>query len=224
MSASETRLVETHYKGVYWDGEHLLTRNQAPGDRVYGERLFSAEGIEYREWVPSRSKLGAYLRLGGQHYPFRETSKVLYLGAASGTTASHVADIVSQGTVFCVEISQRSFRDLVSVCEARKNMVPLLGDATKPADYKFMVDRVDIVYQDIAQKQQASIFARNFREFQASSGLLSLKARSEDSSRDPPEIFREAEAQLKKEGLRVIEAVSLEPFEKDHAMIAAERA
>jgi fibrillarin-like pre-rRNA processing protein len=214
----EARLVETRVKGVYWDGERLLTRNSAPGSRVYGERLIAFEGVEYREWSPNRSKLGAYLRLGGLKCPFKADSRVLYLGAASGTTASHVADIVHKGMVYCVEISPRSFRDLVKVCEGRKNMVPILGDATKPQDFAFLVERADIVYQDIAQKNQASIFAKAMNAFAAESGMLSLKARSEDVTREPNQVFQDARAQLIKEGLKVLDMVDLEPFEKDHAM------
>jgi len=214
----ETRLVETRAKGVYWDGERLLTRNSVPGSRVYGERLLTFEGVEYREWSPSRSKLGAYLRLGGLKSPFKEDSKVLYLGAASGTTASHVADIARSGTVYCVEISPRSFRDLVKVCEQRRNMVPILGDATRPQDFSFLVERADIVYQDIAQKNQAAIFVKAMRAFGSTSGMLSLKARSEDVTREPKEIFQEARTRLVKEGLEIQDAMELEPFEKDHAM------
>jgi fibrillarin-like pre-rRNA processing protein len=216
----EFKLIETRYKGVFWDGERLWTRNLIPMMRVYGERLESFEGVEYREWMPGRSKLGAYLRLGGRSYPFKEDSRVLYLGAASGTTASHISDIVRKGVVYCVEISPRSFRDLVKVCEARKNMVPILSDATKPQGYKFMVEHVDIVYQDVAQKQQASIFVRNMREFGAGNGFLALKARCEDTTREPSNVFAEATSQLKKDGFEVIESMELEPFEKDHAMIA----
>ena len=215
----ETRLVETRATGVYWDGERLLTRNFAPGVKVYGERLLTFEGIEYREWSPSRSKLGAYLRLGGLRSPFKEDSRVLYLGAASGTTASHVADIARDGTVYCVEISPRSFRDLVKVCEGRRNMVPILGDATRPQDFSFLVERADIVYQDIAQKNQAAIFAKAVRAFGARSGMLSLKARSEDVTRDPDRIFEEARSQLTREGFQVLDLMDLAPFEKDHAMI-----
>ena len=211
--------METRAKGVYWDGERLLTRNSAPGSRVYGERLFAFEGVEYREWSPSRSKLGAYLRLGGIMSPIKEDSRVLYLGAASGTTASHVADIAIKGTVYCVEISPRSFRDLVKVCEGRRNMVPILGDATKPQDFSFLVDRVDVVYQDIAQKNQAAIFAKAMRAFGAGSGMLSLKARSEDVTREPREIFAEARSQLMRDGFKVLDLMDLEPFEKDHGMM-----
>ncbi|MCU0861074.1 MAG: fibrillarin-like rRNA/tRNA 2'-O-methyltransferase [Methanomassiliicoccales archaeon] len=219
----EGRLVETRVKGVFWDGERLLTRNSAPGTRVYGERLFDFQGVEYREWSPSRSKLGAYLRLGGLSCPIGEGSRVLYLGAASGTTASHVADIACRGTVYCVEISPRSFRDLVKVCESRRNMVPVLGDATRPQEYSFLVERADVVYQDIAQKGQAAIFIKAMRAFGAGAGMLSIKARSEDVTREPSEVFQEAKGLLLREGLEVRDLMDLSPFEKDHAMIVVGR-
>ncbi len=216
-------MVEMRVKGVFWDGERVYTRNSVPGDSVYGERLISVDGTEYREWMPNRSKLAAYVRLGGTVFPFSKESRVLYLGAASGTTASHVADLCSDGTVYCVEFSPRSFRDLVSVCERRRNMVPILGDATKPGEYRFAVERVDVVYQDIAQKNQAGILMKNMREFDARTGMLALKARCEDVTREPGSIFSETASLISKEGLEVLDLVDLEPFEKDHAMIAVGR-
>ncbi|MBI0582886.1 MAG: fibrillarin-like rRNA/tRNA 2'-O-methyltransferase [Methanomassiliicoccus sp.] len=207
-------------EGVFTDGERLYTRNSAPGTSVYGERLVTFEGVQYREWVPTRSKLAAYIRSGGTFFPLHADSRVLYLGAASGTTASHVADIVTAGTVYCVEISPRSFRDLVPVCEARPNMVPFLADATKPHEYSFGVSGVDVVYQDIAQKGQAQIFLKNFKAFSARSGLLVIKSRSEDVTQDPARTYEEARRQLQAGGLKVREIVRLDPMEKDHAMIA----
>jgi fibrillarin-like pre-rRNA processing protein len=213
-------LVEMRVKGVYWDGERMYTRNSAPGDSVYGEKLITDDEVEYREWMPNRSKLAAYVRLGGTAFPFAKGTRVLYLGAASGTTASHVADLCSEGTVHCVEFSPRSFRDLVSVCERRKNMVPILGDATKPSEYRFAVEHVDVVYQDIAQKNQASILMKNMREFGVKIGMLALKARCEDMTREPRSIFSETTSFISKEGFKVIDVVELDPFEKDHAMMA----
>jgi len=220
MAGDRPRLVEMRVKGVFWDGERMYTRNSAPGDSVYGERLIPDDEVEYREWMPNRSKLAAYVRLGGTAFPFAKGTRVLYLGAASGTTASHVADLCYEGTVYCVEFSPRSFRDLVSVCERRKNMVPILGDATKPSEYRFAVEHVDVVYQDIAQKNQASILMKNMREFGAKTGMLALKARCEDVTREPRSIFSETASFISKEGFKVLDVVELDPFEKDHAMLA----
>jgi fibrillarin-like pre-rRNA processing protein len=220
MAGDLPRLVEMRVKGVYWDGERMYTRNSAPGDSVYGERLVVSGEIEYREWMPNRSKLAAYVRLGGTAFPFTKDSSVLYLGAASGTTASHVADLCCGGTVYCVEFSPRSFRDLVSVCERRRNMVPILGDATKPSEYRFAVEGVDIVYQDIAQKNQAIILMKNMREFGAKTGMLALKARCEDMAREPRSIYSETASIIVKEGFEMLDQLELDPFEKDHAMMA----
>ncbi len=220
---SDIRIRETKFKGVFTDSDRLFTKNMLPTSRVYGERLYSQGEAEYREWMPSRSKLAAHLKLGGKFFPFSEDTRVLYLGAASGTTASHVSDIVTNGAVYCVEISPRSFRDLVVLCEKRKNMVPILADATRPEDYKLMVENVQTVYQDVAQKNQTSILVRNMEAFGADSGMIAIKARSEDVTKSPERVFREAESSLKMQGFKVVEVVPLEPFEKDHAMIAVER-
>ncbi len=216
---AEIVLRRTKFEGVLTDSERLFTKNLVPSARVYGERLYDYRGEEYREWVPSRSKLAAYLKLGGKTFPFREGSKVLYLGAASGTTASHISDILAEGRVYCVEISPRSFRDLVAVCERRGNMVPILGDAARPEDYSLVMEDVDVVYQDVAQKNQVSMFLKNMRAFEAGDGMIAIKARSEDVARPPKEIFEEAERKLRREGLRVVENLPLDPLEKDHAMI-----
>jgi fibrillarin-like pre-rRNA processing protein len=224
MGASKHAIRPTRWVGVFSDGDLLLTQNLVPGVRVYGERLFDHEGVEYREWVPSRSKLAAYMKKGGAHCPILRSSKVLYLGAASGTTASHVSDIVLDGSVFCVEISQRSFRDLVTVCESRPNMVPILGDATRPDDLRFVVEGPDVLYQDVAQKDQAGIFLRSLDAFGIGQGMLVVKARSEDVTREPRDIFRSVEAQFQRAGFKVLEVVDLEPYEKDHAMVVVQRA
>jgi fibrillarin-like pre-rRNA processing protein len=219
---SEPSMERTPFEGVFALGDRLYTRNSAPDKTVYGERLVSYDGVQYREWIPTRSKLAAYIRAGGTFLPFRKDSRVLYLGAASGTTASHVADIVTEGTVYCIEFSPRSFRDLVPVCESRPNMVPFLADATRPQEYAFGISGVDVVYQDIAQKGQAQIFLKNYKEFGAKSGLLVIKSRSEDSAQEPTRTYDEARKQLRAAGLQVKEVVQLDPMEKDHAMIAVE--
>lgn len=201
-----------------------MTLSLDPGRKVYGERLIRISGNEYREWIPNRSKLSAYLSLGGSFFPFRKDSTVLYLGAASGTTASHISDLVPDGKVYCVEFSPRTFRDLVGVCGTRKNMIPILGDATRPEEYRFIVDGgVDVVYQDVAQKGQADILAANMECFSARYGMVAVKARSEDVTAPPDRIFGRACERLGERGLRVADVLPLERYEKAHAMIAAER-
>lgn len=210
-------------EGVYGDRGRLYTESACPGRRVYGERLVRCGGREYREWDPRRSKLSAYITVGGREIPFRRDSTVLYLGASSGTTPSHVADIVRDGRVVCVEFAPRMFRELVRNSEGRSMMMPVLGDATRPAEYSIFADRVDIVYQDVAQKRQADIVCDNMDAFGAEWGMVAVKARSEDVTAPPDRIFEETERRIRERGFRIVDARSIEPYEKDHKMIVFRR-
>ena len=208
---------------VFSDRGRLYTLSRDPGRRVYGERLVSVDGREYREWSATRSKLSAYLSAGGRICPIRRDSKVLYLGAANGTTVSHVSDVASDGRVIGVEFSPRSFRDLVRLSESRDNILPILADATRPDEYSFAVDRVDVVYSDVAQKNQADILADNMNRYGARYGMVCIKARSEDVTAPPESIFEMSRKRLAERGMKILDVRSLEPFEKDHAMIVVER-
>lgn len=218
------------FPGVYWveleDGtQKLATVNLAPGARVYGERLAQSGGVEYRLWDPYRSKLAAAILRGLKHVPIREGGRVLYLGAASGTTASHVSDLVgARGRVYCVEISSRPFRDLLLVCAQRPNMVPLLADASKPEGYRSLIESIDVIYQDVAQPEQTEILLSNAKAFlpQGGHAVLALKARSIDVTKEPREIFRVEMEELEKE-LEILDVKVLEPYDKDHAMIVMQK-
>ena len=208
--------------GVFTDGKDLFTVNAAPGKDVYGERLLKAEGVEYRQWDPTRSKLAAMILLGGKDFGLDQSSKVLYLGAASGTTASHVSDIVTNGFVYCIEFSERSFRDLVRVCETRKNMIPILSDANHPHEYQHMIEAAEFVYQDVAQRNQVEIFVRNMASFEAGHGILMLKSRSVNVNRKPKEVFAEVRNELVGACLNVKGIIDLERYAKDHAAFVVE--
>lgn len=207
---------------MFTDGKNLMTVNAAPGIDVYGEGLVVLEGVEYRIWDPFRSKLAAALLLGAKGLGIDRNTKVLYLGAASGTTASHVSDIVVDGIVHCVEFSERSFRDLVKVCETRKNMIPFLADASDPEEYAHMIEGVELVYQDIAQRNQVDIFVRNMAVFEAEHGVLMLKSRSVDVNRSPREVFSEVRKALVAKRLRIKDMVPLQRYSKDHACFVVE--
>jgi fibrillarin-like pre-rRNA processing protein len=208
--------------GVFTDGKDLLTVNAAPGKTVYGERLLAVNGVEYRAWNPHRSKLAAAILLGARDFGLDGSTKVLYLGAASGTTASHVSDIVANGVVHCVEISERSFRDLVAVCETRRNMIPHMADANQPEEYAHIIEGVELVYQDIAQRNQVDIFVRNMAAFDAEHGLLMLKSRSINVNRRPKEVFAEVRKDLASRSFKVGKVIDLERYAKDHAAFFVE--
>jgi len=215
------------YKVILEDGsERFATKNLTPNRTVYGERIVKSGDEEYRVWDPFRSKLAAALLKGLRHLPIRKNDRVLYLGAASGTTASHVSDIVGgDGIVYCVEFSHRSIRDLIdNVCRFRENMAPILADARFPMRYTSLVGKVDVVYCDIAQPEQAKILAENAKVFLKKGGwvMLAVKARSIDVTKEPSEIYRREIDVLRREGFSIKEVVNLEPYEKDHVMVVAE--
>lgn len=209
--------------GIFAESGRLYTLSSDPGKRVYGERLVSEGGAEYREWNPFRSKMAAYVANGGRDVPVGKGSTVLYLGASSGTTPSHVSDIVRDGRVICIEFAQRMFVQLVRNCESRPNMMPVLADATRPAEYAFAAESVDVVYQDVAQKNQADILADNMEFYGAEHGMVAIKARSEDVTQDPARIFAGVAARLEGRGLEIVDRRSLEPFEKAHMMFVVRR-
>ena len=214
------------YKVILEDGsERIATKNLTPGKTVYGEKLVRIGREEYRIWDPFRSKLAAAIMKGMRSLPLKEKSRVLYLGAASGTTASHVSDIVGEnGFVYCIEFSPRSIRDLIdNVCRFRGNMAPILADARFPMRYATLVGRVNVIYCDIAQPEQARILADNAKIFLKKAGwiMLAVKARSIDVTKEPSEIYKREIDVLRKEGFEISEVINLEPYEKDHTMIIA---
>src|SRR6266571_2184408 len=214
----------TEWEGVYADGPWLLTRNLVPGAVVYGEGLVRRGDGEFRRWDANRSKLAAYLKRGGRVWPFRIRSSVLYLGAGSGTTASHVSDVCADGTVTAVEISPRSFRDLLALSERRPNLVPILGDAAKPESYGGRIGSVDVVYQDVAQRDQEGIFLRNLELVRSGgTGFLMMKARSADVSASPAKIFDSTKRTLADAGIEVIDFRHLEPFQADNGALVVRK-
>jgi fibrillarin-like pre-rRNA processing protein len=210
--------------GVYETDGHIATENLNCGIKVYGERLVEIKDKEYRIWDPRRSKLGAAILNGLETFPFKEDSKMLYLGASAGTTPSHISDVSKDGLIYCVEFSPRMMRDLAEVCRQRQNMVPILDDATKPKNYMNLVQKVDVVYSDVAQPKQSELFMDNMRLFlkEDGIGILMIKARSIDVTKSPKKIFKEEESKLKTAGFRVIEKINLEPYEKDHMAFVCE--
>ena len=197
----------------------VYTLNLVPGQRVYGEVLVQSYDQEYREWNPYKSKLCAAYLKGIKGLALEDGAAVLYLGVSSGTTASHVSDIVSRrGIVFGIDFSPVSLRQLVFVAEQRRNLVPILADATHPEQYVHRICECDILIQDIAQKNQLDIFLKNLALIKPSGcGILSVKSRSIDVTQQPRKIYEYIKAALEKH-LNLIDWKTLDPFEKDHAL------
>lgn len=202
------------------NGRDLLTENLTPGASVYGERLVREAGREYRVWNPTRSKLAALLQRGFRGLDLQETSTILYLGAATGTTVSHISDMVAHGVIYAVEISPQAFRKLLDLSRVRRNILPILGDAGHPEAYMGTVGRVEFLYQDVAQRDQAGIFLRNLPLLEPGRmGVLMVKARSVDVAREPGEVYRSVASTLEAQGYTVVAQVDLAPWERDHGAL-----
>lgn len=224
-------VVQAHprFEGVYvcrGKEDTLATKNMVPGVSVYGEKRIivgsDSEKVEYRAWNPFRSKLAAGILGGLEDIHISPGKKVLYLGAASGTSVSHVSDIVGpEGVVYAVEFSHRSGRDLLGLAKKRPNIVPIIEDARHPQRYRMLVSMVDVIFADVAQPDQARILTLNAQYFLKDDGaaVISIKANCINSIASPTEVFASEVDKLRKDGVKPKEQVTLDPYERDHAIV-----
>jgi len=230
MGGGKKVVVEPHrHEGVFISRgkeDALLTKNMVIGESVYGEKRIATEDeagkLEYRVWNPFRSKLAAAILGGVDKIHMPPGSKVLYLGAASGTTVSHVSDVVGpEGMVYAVEFSHRSGRDLLNVAKKRTNVVPIIEDARHPHKYRMLVPMVDTVFADVAQPDQARIVALNAQYFLKNGGhfVISIKANCIDSTAEAEAVFAGEVKKMQAEKMKPQEQVTLEPYERDHAVV-----
>ena len=210
---------------IYQDRKKIYTKSIFPGNAHFAERIYREKGEEYREFDPTRSKLAAMIVKGCTNVGIRKNDVVLYLGVSHGYTASFVSDIVGEeGLIFGVDPAPRVMRDLVFLTEKRTNLIPILADANHPEQYSNRICQTDIVFQDIAQKNQMEIFVKNCNLFlkKGGYGLLSIKARSINVKTKPKQIFVEIRKRLEKI-FTVIDYKTLDPLEKDHCMIIVKK-
>ena len=219
------------FMGVYWvtlaDGSRrLATLNLTPGRRFYGEEIVKYEEAEYRVWNPFRSKVVAAILKGVKELPLVPGITILYLGVASGTTCSHLSDIVGgEGHIFGVEFAPRAMRDFIeNLSSHRVNVFPILADARRPLSYRMIVPNVRVIYSDVAQPNQARILADNAEVYLRDGGwgIMAIKARSIDVAEEPSLIYRREVGYLREHGFSIRDLVDLEPYEKDHAMVVAQ--
>ena len=212
----------TEHPGIYKRNDRLFTVNPdaCRGMKVYNEQLITDDEKEYRSWNPYRSKLAAAL-LKGLSVNLSADAHVLYLGAATGTTVSHLSDMITSGVIYAVESSPVATINLLKVAEKRQNIIPILSDANHPERYQQMVPSVDMVYQDISQRNQADIFTRNIHAYLKpnGTGLIMVKARSIDVALKPKQAYELVCTSLQKQKFKIKKTVELAPFEKDHAAI-----
>ena len=135
---------------------------------------------------------------------------------------SHVSDIVgADGLVYAVEFSHRSGRDLLNVAKKRTNIIPIIEDARHPHKYRMLVGMVDTIFADVAQPDQARIVAVNAHSFLKNSGhvVISVKASCIDSTAEAEAVFAAEVEKMKKEKIKPLEQLTLEPYERDHAVV-----
>ncbi|PNH07991.1 Mediator of RNA polymerase II transcription subunit 36a [Tetrabaena socialis] len=231
MKGGAKAVIEAHrHDGVFiarGKEDALVTRNLVPGVSVYGEKRIAIENepgdkVEYRVWNPFRSKLAASILAGVDNIYVKPGSKLLYLGAASGTSVSHCSDLVGpEGAVYAVEFSHRSGRDLVNMAKQRPNIIPIIEDARHPQKYRMLVPMVDVIFADVAQPDQARIVGHNAQYFLKNGGnfVISIKASCIDSTAPPEAVFAREVKKLQEMQLKPKEQVTLEPYERDHAMV-----
>jgi len=230
MKGGAKVIVEKHrHAGIFiakGKDDALVTKNMDPGNSVYGEKRITVEEgetkTEYRVWNPFRSKLAAAVVGGVEDIHVGPGDKLLYLGAASGTTVSHCSDIVGPtGTVYAVEFSPRSGRDLIGVAKRRTNIIPIVEDARYPLKYRMLVGMVDCVFADVAQPDQARIVGINSEYFLKNGGhfVISIKANCIDSTQAAEAVFASEIKKLQTMNFKPIEYVTLEPYERDHAVV-----
>ena len=222
------RSLEDDNQSFVWiklEGEKkIATENLVRGNQVYKEKLITKKGIEYRVWDPFRSKLAAAIMNGLNEFPFKNKSVILYLGASTGTTISHISDIIGpSGIIFGVEHASRVARDFLDrVASYRKNIIPILQDARKPKEYFSIFGKVDVVYVDIAQPDQTKIALENCNIYLKKKGyfFLVIKTRSIDVTKSPKKIVEEEVEKLKSD-FEILQIIDLHPYDKDHAIVIA---
>ena len=206
---------------VFEDQKGRLFTSNLTDESVYGEKLID----KYREWDPNKSKLASLILKGSPNIFIRKNDVILYLGASTGTTASHVSDIVGdQGIIFAVDLAPTVLRELTFLSFKRNNIVPILLDASNSSELSKRISQVDVIYQDIAQKSQVSIFLKNVDLFLKRNGyaILALKSRSIDVTKRPKEIYAQVKKELS-EKLTIIDYRTLDPFQKDHCMFICKK-
>jgi len=199
----------------------LAVENPIPGFKPFDEEIIKIDKKEFRIWEPTRSKLAAAIMKNIKKVPLNIGAKVLYMGAAHGMTVSYIANIIgNEGIIYAIEFSERCFNELLPLCEKYKNIVPILSDCRKPENYNW-VEKVDIVYIDVAQPDEIEIFIRNCKEFlkKEGYGMIAVKSRSIDVTKSPNEIYKEALKKLKEAGFEIIDWKTLDPYERAHAFI-----
>jgi len=220
------KVERTRFEGVYLIDGKLATINTVPGYRPFGEEIIKVGNVEYRVWNPYTSKPAAAIVKGLKVFPLKQGMKVLYLGIAAGKTATYFSNIIGpRGLIIGVDIAERVLKDALLVSEKYKNIVPLLADARKPETYeKFVLTKVDFVYEDVASEDQIPILIKNSEKFLKPNGYaaIAIKSQSISSVEDPRVIYQRCLEELEKH-FKILDKVELDPYEKYHLFVVLQK-
>jgi len=220
------KVEKTQFDGIYLVDGKLATINTVPGYRPFGEEIVKIGNVEYRIWNPYTSKPAAAIVKGLKVFPLKQGMKVLYLGIAAGKTATYFSNIVGpKGLIIGVDIAERVLKDALLVSEKYKNIVPILADARKPETYeKFVLSKVDFVYEDVASEDQIPILIKNSEKFLKPNGYaaIAIKSQSISSVEDPHAIYKKCLEELEKH-FKILDKVELDPYEKYHLFVVLQK-
>jgi fibrillarin-like pre-rRNA processing protein len=208
------------FPNIFLIDNKLAVENPFPGFRPFDDEILEVEKKEFRVWDHCRSKAAAAIMKGIKEFPIKENFKIVYLGAAHGYTCSFLSSVVGgKGIIYAIEFSERCFNELLPLCEKYKNIVPIMADARKTESYSW-IEKVDVVYIDVADPQETEIFIRNCKEFlkERGYGMIAVKSRSIDVTKSPNAIYKEALKKLEAD-FEIIDWKTLDPFERAHAFI-----
>jgi len=211
------KISHQHFENIFWIDNKLCTKNLVPGKQVYGEKLIKTKQGEFREWDARRSKPAAAIYKNLHHFPLKQGMKILYLGVATGTTCSHFSDIIGkEGVIYGIDIAERVIRELLFIAKERANIIPFLLDGRMPEKYPW-VEQVDLIYADIAIKDQSEVLIRNAEMFLKPNGfaMIVIKARSIDVTENPKVVYKQQRKILEK-FFNITDFVTLAPYERDH--------
>ncbi len=229
MSEIEIRSHPKFYE-VYISGSHdkpkLYSKNLIPGSKISNEKLINYKGIEYREWDPYRSKLAALILEKPFTNFLSNKMNCLYLGAASGTTISHLSDILREGVIYGVEFAGRIIRQLIQNISNRPNIISIFGDARYPESYANSIfTDIDVIYQDVAQPTQAEIAISNGNYYLKDGGLIiiAIKSQSIDSIVKSEKIYEREKNIFENAGYDIVESINIDKYAANHIVLIVQK-